>query len=138
MSKTWFGAIAKEEGLRVAPGGGRPGVYWPDVEAFIERSRITKVNDTVRREIDPDRRLTGIKVMERVKARCGWSDQDIAYALGVWPSAVSRYRLNGVPKDQVEMLRRLEQLSPDQVADPGRVSRKTWEDWMRSRQKAAG
>jgi hypothetical protein len=53
--------------------------------------------------------------VERVKARFDWSDHDIADALGVWPSTVSRYRVAGVPDGQIRHLRQLDRMSVKDV-----------------------
>jgi hypothetical protein len=50
-SPSWFRALAKQEGIEVRRGGRRPGVSWADVEQFIARSRITRVNETLLRQV---------------------------------------------------------------------------------------
>jgi hypothetical protein len=92
------------------------------VEAYIERCRIAgRVNDTLLRQVHPDQPVRGVARLDRVKARFDWSYDDIADALGVYPSAVSRYRLSGVPDRELRVLRTLEHRDPEDVALPRRV-----------------
>jgi hypothetical protein len=63
----------------------------------------------------------GVALMDLVKARFGWSDHDLSNALGAWPRVIFRYRRFGVPAHDVERLRALSRLSPDQVDPPRRL-----------------
>jgi hypothetical protein len=67
------------------------------------------------------RRPRGVALMDRVKARFGWSDHDLSDALDVGPSVISRYRRNGVSAHDIERLRALSQLSPTEVDPPRRL-----------------
>jgi hypothetical protein len=101
MSAAWFRSFAKTKSVTVARRGGRPGVDWSTVEIVIARSRITRINGSLLRTRCPDRQLPGVAVIDKVKARFDWSDHDVADALGVWPSVVSRHRMSGVPQRQL-------------------------------------
>jgi hypothetical protein len=118
MSRSWFRALAKHEGIEVQRRGRQPGVNWQDVEAFISRSRITEVTPTLLRDIHPEMPIPGVALAEEVKTRFGWSDHDVADALGVWPSTLSRYRLTGVPEHQIQQLQVLARLTPADVDPP--------------------
>lgn len=114
-------SLAADGSIEIRWRGGRPGVSWTSVEAYIERSRITgRVRDPPLRQVGPDRPVRGVALMDRVKARFDWSDHDPADALGVWQSVVSRYRISAVPTHQVERLRTLARLSPAEVGPPRR------------------
>jgi hypothetical protein len=67
------------------------------------------------------RPIPGVNLLDQIEARFGWSDHDVADALRVWPSAVSRYRVNGVPNSKIPALRRLAEMSPGQVDPPRRL-----------------
>ncbi len=121
MSPGSFRSVAKEEGIEVCRRGRQPGVNWTDVKRFIARSRITRVNETLLRQIQAGRPMPGVDLLDEIEARFGWSDHDVADALGVWPSAVSRYRVNGVPNRKIPALRRLAELSPGEVDPPRRL-----------------
>jgi hypothetical protein len=95
MSAAWLKSFAKTEHIVVARRGNRPGVDWATVEAYIARSRITRVDETPHR--DPDRPIRGVALLDLVQARFGWSDRQLARALGVTPAVVSGYRRSGVP-----------------------------------------
>jgi hypothetical protein len=43
MSKAWFRAVAKSEGIGVVRRGSQPGVDWAIVAAFIARSGIIEI-----------------------------------------------------------------------------------------------
>jgi hypothetical protein len=119
MSAAWLKSFAKTEQIYVAPRGGRPGVDWSTVEAYIARSRVTRVDETLHR--DPRRPVRGVALLDRVQARFGWSDRQLARALGVTPAAVSRYRHRGVANYQSCRLRRLSRLPVEgTVAAPPR------------------
>jgi hypothetical protein len=60
-------------------------------------------------------------LIDRVKGRFGWSDHDVADALGVGPSVVCPYRRTGVPKHQITRLRELTRTSPNDVDPPQRL-----------------
>jgi hypothetical protein len=107
MSGTWIRTLAKSEQIRVARRGNRPGVDWTTVQAHIARSRIRSVDESLRRHADPGRPVRGVTLMDRVQSRFGWSDRQLARALGVAPAAVSGYRRSGVPDYQASRLRRL-------------------------------
>jgi hypothetical protein len=66
-------------------------------------------------------RPAGVALIDQVKLRFGWSDHDVADALGVWPSVVSRYRRSGVSAQDMERLRALSRLSPSDVDPPRRL-----------------
>ena len=121
MSTSWFRALAKVEGITVARRSRQAGVDWTQVEMWIARSRIAKVHETLLRRIDPEFPIRGVELLDQVKAGFGWSDHDVADALDVWPSAVSRYRLRGVPDHQVQRLYKLVGLSPADVDPPRRL-----------------
>jgi hypothetical protein len=135
MSPSWLRALADESSIEIHRRGARPGVNWNSVQAYIERCRITeRINDSLLRQMDPERPVRGVALMDRIKARFGWSDHDVADALGVYPSAVSRYRFQGVPEYQIPALRKLERLSADEVVLPRRVR---WERRERKTKKVA-
>jgi hypothetical protein len=122
MSAAWLKSFAKTEQIVVIPRGGRPGVDWTTVEAYIARSRITRVDES----LHPNRELAvpGIALLDRVQTRFGWSDRQLARALGVTPAVVSRYRRSGVPNYQSCRLRRLSRLAAEgAVASPPRRRR---------------
>ncbi len=107
------------------------------MEAYIGRCRITgRLNDTLLRQVDPNHPMGSVVLMDRVKARLDWSDHDIADALGVHPSAVSRYRLTAVPARHIPVLRNLEGMNPEEAVpsrrvrwqqqQPQRTPRKAW------------
>jgi hypothetical protein len=108
MSAAWLKSFAKSEQITVVPRGGRPGVDWTTVEAYIARSRINLVDESLHR--DPDRPVRGVPMLDRVQSRFGWSDRQLARALGVTPSVVSRYRSSGAPNFQACRLGRLSRL----------------------------
>jgi transcriptional regulator with XRE-family HTH domain len=110
MSKAWFGALAKSEGIHVVRRGSRPGVDWRTVETYIARSRVTRVDESLRPHPDPRRPVRGVALMDRVQAQHKWSDRQLARALGVTPVELSRYRRSGVPDHRVSRLRRLSRL----------------------------
>jgi hypothetical protein len=66
---------------------------WTTVEAYIARSRITRVDESLHRNCE--RLVPGVTLLDRVQARFGWSDRQLARALGVTPAVVSRYRRTG-------------------------------------------
>jgi hypothetical protein len=122
MSAAWLKSFAKSEQITVVARGGRPGVDWTTVEAYIARSRITRVDDSLHR--DPDRPVRGVAMLDQVQSRFGWSDRQLARALGVTPAVVSRYRRSGVPNFQACRLRRLSRLAVEgAVASPPRRRR---------------
>jgi hypothetical protein len=99
----------------------QPGVNWISVEACIQRCRIAgRVNDTLLRQVDPDQPVRGVARLDRVKAHLDWSDRDVADTLGVYPSAVLRYRLSGVPDRQLRALRMLQCLDRTMWLCPAR------------------
>jgi hypothetical protein len=119
MSAAWLKSLAKTEQIYIAPRGGRPGVDWSTVEAYIARSRVTRVDES----LHPNRELAvpGIALLDRVQTRFGWSDRQLARALGVTPAVVSRYRRSGVPNYQSCRLRRLFRLPVEgAIASPPR------------------
>jgi hypothetical protein len=119
MSAAWLQSFAKSEQIVVARRGNRPGVDWTTVEAYIARSRITGVDESLHR--DPNRSVRGVELLDRVQSRFGWSDRQLARALGVTPAVVSRYRRSGVPNFQACRLRRLSRLPVEgTVATPPR------------------
>jgi hypothetical protein len=111
MSLGSFRSLAREEGIEVCRRGHRPGVNWGDVARFIARSRVTRVDETLLRQVHAGRPIPGVNLLDEIEARFGWSDHDVADALRVWPSAVSRYRVNGVPNVKIAALRRLAEMS---------------------------
>jgi hypothetical protein len=124
MSKAWFRAVAKSEGIDVVRPRGQPGVDWASVEAFVARSGITTVtkgDGSLLSTLDPKWWPPGVALIDQVKGRFGWSDHDVADALGVWPSVVSRYRRTGVPKHQIARLPALTRTSPSDVDPPRRL-----------------
>jgi hypothetical protein len=110
MSGAWLRSLAKREQIRVVRRASRPGVDWTTVEAYIVRSRIRAVDESLRRHADPGRPVLGVSLMDRVQSRFGWSDYQLARALAVMPTVVSRYRRSGVPDFQASRLRRLSRL----------------------------
>jgi hypothetical protein len=133
MSRDWVRSLA-DDGVEIRWRGNQPGVNWTSVEAYIQRCRIAgRANDTLLRQVHPDQPLRGVARLDRVKARFDWSDHDVADALGVYPSAVSRYRLTGVPDRQLRALRNLGHLDPQDVALPRRVR---WAQRERKSKKA--
>jgi hypothetical protein len=86
------------------------------------RSRVTKVSDTTRREIQADSK-PGVAVMDMMSARFGWSDGDIADALGLSPSTVPRYRLKGVTEHRVRVVGKLARMPAEDTAIPRPVRR---------------
>jgi hypothetical protein len=116
-----FRSVAKEGGIEVCRRGRQPGVNWGDVERFIARSRITRVNETFLRQVDAGRPMPGVNLLDEIEARFGWSDHDLADALRVWPSVVSRYRVKRVPNIKIPALRRLAEMSPGEVDPPRRL-----------------
>jgi hypothetical protein len=124
MSAAWLKSFAKSEQIYVAPRGGRPGVNWTTVEAYIARSRVRSIDETLHR--DPDRPVRGVPLLDLVQSRFGWSDRQLARALGVTPAMVSRYRRSGVPNYQSCRLRRLFRLPVEgTVASPPRRRQST-------------
>jgi hypothetical protein len=121
MSPGSFRSVAKQEGIEIRRRSRQPGVNWGDVERCIARSRITRVNETLLRQVHAGRPIPGVNLLDQIEARFGCSDHDVADALGVWPSAVSRYRVNGVPNIKIPALRRLAEMSPGQVDPPRRL-----------------
>ena len=69
------------------------------------------------RQVDRSEPPLGVAKMDRVRERFGWSDHDLADALGVDWSQVSMYRVYGVPDRHVSRLRRLAQMSLEEVRD---------------------
>jgi hypothetical protein len=102
MSGAWFRSFAKNEQIHVARRGGRPGVDWTTVQAYIARSRVTRVDESLRRHADPDRSVRGVALLDRVQARFGWSDRQLARALGAMPAVVARYPCCNLLKRLVE------------------------------------
>lgn len=121
LSVEWFRIWIKEEGIGYERRGRRLGVRWADVEAAIERNRLTKVSDRIRRNNESDLRRGGVELLDELRDRFDWSDADIARALGVDPSAVCRWRLDGVPPRRMVTLRRLAKMEPAEVAEPRRL-----------------
>jgi hypothetical protein len=118
-------ALAEGEGIEVRRRGRQPGVNWQSVEAFIARSRITGPIESVTRHLDRSDLPSGVAKMDSVRERFGWSDHDLADALGVDWSQVSRYRVYGVPDRHVSRLRRLSLMAVNEVAPPRRRSRES-------------
>jgi hypothetical protein len=116
MSRAWFWSFVKSEQIHVVRRGSRPGVDWTTVEGYIARSRVRWVDKSLRPHPDPGRPVKGVPLMDRVKARFGWSDRQLALALGVTPTVVYRYRRSGVPDHQASRLRRLSRLPVDGAA----------------------
>jgi hypothetical protein len=134
MSAPWVRALAEDASIEIQRSGSRAEVNWRRVQAYIQRCRITgRINDTLLSQVDPGHPMPGVALMARVKARFDWSDHDVADALGVYPSVVSRYRLTGVPHHRVRVLRKLERVLPDEVELPRRVR---WEHRERKSRKA--
>ena len=50
MSKAWFGAWAKSEGIHVVRRGSRPGVDWTTFETYLASCRVTFVDESLRRD----------------------------------------------------------------------------------------
>jgi hypothetical protein len=73
MSATWLKSLAKSEQIVIARRGGRPGVDWTTVEAYIARSRVNSVDETLHRRTD--RPVRGVPLLDLVQARFGWSDR---------------------------------------------------------------
>jgi hypothetical protein len=119
MSVSSFRSVAKEQGIEVWRRSRQPGVKWTDVEAFIARSRIIRVDETLLRQVE--RPIPGIDLLDQVKVRFGCSDHDLADALRVWPSTVSRYRVRGVPNVKIPAPRRLAALTAGEVDAPRRL-----------------
>ena len=113
-SQAWFGAWAKSEGIHVVRGGSRPGVDWTTVETYIAGSRVALVDETLRRHTR--RPVRGVPLLERVGSRFGWSDRQLASALGVRLAELSRYGRSGVPDHQASRLRRLSRLPVEGAA----------------------
>ena len=103
--------------------GSRPGVRAVEIDAFIERARI-RPGEFPDEELEPIpiRRgemtegfirdyvdgLPGVEEADAVRRHLGWSDHDLAKALGVsWP-VLSRYRVKGFPAHRVEQLHALD------------------------------
>lgn len=120
LSVEWFRLWLRDEDIEYVRRGRKLGVRWSDVEAAIERNRLTKVSDRVRRNNERDLRRGGVELLGQLRNRFDWSDADIAHALDVDPSAVCRWRLNGVPPRRMRSLRQLAKLSPPEVAEPRR------------------
>jgi hypothetical protein len=116
MSQGWFWSFAKSEQIHVVRRGSRPGVDWTTVEAHIARSRVIRVNESLRPNPDPGRPVRGVALLDRVKAPYGWSDRQLARALGVNPTVVVRYRRVGVPDHQACRVRRLSRLPLEAAA----------------------
>jgi hypothetical protein len=114
MSAAWLKSFAKSEQITVVPRGGRPGVDWRTVEAYIARSRIKLVDESLHR--NRERPVRGVPLLDRVRARFGWSDRQLARALDVTLWVVSRYRRSGVPNYQACRLRRLSRLPVEGTA----------------------
>lgn len=115
MSPSWFKEMAKAEGISVGRRGRAPGVRWSEVEALIARSRITRVDHTLLRSVRPDVEPRGVDLMDAVRSRFGWSDHDLADAVGVSWSWLSRWRVQGVPQRHTEALRDLLAADPSTV-----------------------
>ena len=77
---------------------------WQSVEAFIARSRITAPMERLVRQVDRSEAPPGAARMDAVRGRFGWSDHDLADALGVDWSQASPYRVYGVPDGMSESL----------------------------------
>jgi hypothetical protein len=116
MSASSFKQLAREEGLPVVRGSRQPGVPWSAVTAFIARSRITRVDYALLRQIDQDVPIRGVDLLDQARDRFGWSDHDLADALGVSWGTLSRYRIDGVARQRLQRLQELLELPPDQVA----------------------
>jgi hypothetical protein len=114
MSAAWLKSFAKSEQITVAPRGGRRGVDWTTVEAYIARSRITRVDESLHR--NPERPVRGVALLDRVQARFGWSDRQLARALDVTPAELALYRRSGVPNYHSCRLRRLSRLPVEGTA----------------------
>jgi hypothetical protein len=113
--------MAKREQIRVVRRASRPGVDWTTVEAYIARSLVRSVDESLSRYADPGRPVLGVSLMDRVQSRFDWSDRQLARALGVAPAAVSGYPRSGVPDYQASRLRRLSRLPVEgTVASPPR------------------
>jgi hypothetical protein len=117
MSGTWFKSFAKNEDIHARPGN-QPGVDWTTVETYIARSRVTRVDDSLRPQPDPGRPVRGVALLDRVKERFGWSDLQLARALRVTRAVVLRYRHNGVPDHQASRLRRTSRYPSNQQPSP--------------------
>jgi hypothetical protein len=84
-------SFGKNEHIHVARRGNQPGVDWSIVEAYIARSRITRVDEALRPHPDPGRVVRGVALLDRVQSGFGWSDRQLARALGVTLAVVSPY-----------------------------------------------
>jgi hypothetical protein len=115
MSGAWFKSFAKNEDIH-ARRGNQPCVDWTTVETYIARSRITRVDESLRPKPDLRRPVWGVALLDRVQSRFGWSDPQFGRALGVTPAVVLRYRRNGLPDHQVSRLRRLSRLPLEAAA----------------------
>ncbi|MGH7912026.1 MAG: hypothetical protein ACREOV_09910 [Candidatus Dormibacteraceae bacterium] len=130
LSAAQFEQMAAEEAMQLTGDDERCRVDWAEVERAVARCRVDRVDDTLHRSVDPERNLAGVALLDMVKARFDWSDIDVADALGVWPSTVSRYRITGVPAVRIEQLRELSVRAVSEVAAPRRVR---WETRDRKR-----
>jgi hypothetical protein len=110
MSRAWFWSFAKSEQIHVVRRGSRPGVDWTTVDGYIARTRVRWVDESLRPHGDPGRPVRAVTLLDRVQFRFGWSDRQLARAVGVTPAAVSRYRRSGVPDHHACRLRRVSRM----------------------------
>jgi hypothetical protein len=61
---------------------------------------LSRVDDSLPPNPHAGRPVRGVALLDRVEARFGWSDRELARALGVTPATISRYRRSGVPDHQ--------------------------------------
>jgi hypothetical protein len=138
MSPSSLRTFASDAGVEIARRGRQAEVDWADTEAVMARSRVTRVDEALQRMIDPERVIRGIELLDAVRQRFDWSDQDIALALTVWPSAVSRWRINGVPDEKALLLRDDLSKFREEVRAPRRVQRVSAAEMRETRRRAAG
>jgi hypothetical protein len=122
LSPSGFRGLAQAEGIPVERRGSRPGVRATEIVAFIERARIRPgefpdedlepipvrpgdmTEGFIRAYVDG---VPGVEEADAIRRRFGWSDHDLAKALGVDWSVLSRYRVKGFPAHRVQQLRAL-------------------------------
>jgi DNA-directed RNA polymerase specialized sigma24 family protein len=118
LSPSGFRVIAATEGIEIRRRGRQPGVVRADVDAYIERARIrpgqirdgrtdNQAHERFARSLSED--VPGLAELALLRERLGWTDQNVADALGLYLSAVSRRRLNGFHVREIQVMQRLAQ-----------------------------
>jgi hypothetical protein len=121
LSPSGFRALASDESLEVRRRGSRPGVRRVDLDTYLARARIRPGDISTGGSLDPKPRYEpaepdvphvnpdapGVAEATFLRDQLGWTDADIAEALGLHYSNVYRRRLKGFRAEQIQRLRRL-------------------------------